>query len=964
MKKVLLPPLLAVLLTVQPAAGIVRHVKQDAPGNNTGTSWANAYRDLRTALNAAVAGDQVWIAAGIYYADYDAATNTRTGDRSLRFPLKTQLTVLGGFAGIETTAAERDWRANRTILNGEAGVPGSRTDNTLTIMGSASLVTGVVIDGLVFANGNTDSDAGPWDDWGGALYLNGDGTLRHCVFVNNYARYGGAVFCSLPPGLQGPPIRVEQCLFANNQAFFSGGAINFNTTQMPLEVTHSTFLGNLAQHGQDIQTVDAVNVFLRGNIFSSNSLNVVGGPLLEYNVWPMSAGGTGNVTWFGSSFTQSPSAGPDNLWGTMDDFLEAPLRADSPAVNLSTAASLPRDTGDTDGDGVVNEPAPFDAARRSRINDGLPDAGAFEMVNVAPGDITLALTDLIETSPAGTNAGSLTADDENAGAHVFTLVSGAGDAGNAAFTIVGNQLRAAQAFDYETQSSYSVRIRATDSMGLWLEKAFIIPVANRIEQTVWIETVKAGGNEPAGGVSGRTGPGGWPEHWAVAKVRRSGPESSGPLDMTLFMTDETYGPGDTGSSDNHFGEFRIHSDDGITTFAPYVNQLPLHLDAGQSEMLLGIEPLFDFSNSPEPPGTVTLTIEDGQASYTIGTPASAVLTIYDSPAAQWSAESGIPADAAGLAAFALGNSLSVASGVDPCMMVSALLNPNARDVAVTWESSEDLASWTNTVPLQTIWPASPGQPVQWCLAAQGPRRFYRPRGVSTQQTMGFGTGVDAAKMVFIPAGAGFIPQGPSNGALRFLFQHPFWIGRTEVSSGDLLSLDFPAPGGSSPATGWTPGEINAYCQRAMERGYYGVLPAGYVLRLPTEAEWVYAASPPYAFDPPPATPLESRAWYLNNAFGVPHGVGARLPNERGIHDMLGNVSEWTTHRLVSSADAFIIADESNLQPDAAFSIICGGNIWQGAEAQTASQRVEYPNADPSPLIGFRVVIARPLPPAP
>lgn len=101
-----------------------------------------------------------------------------------------------------------------------------------------------------------------------------------------------------------------------------------------------------------------------------------------------------------------------------------------------------------------------------------------------------------------------------------------------------------------------------------------------------------------------------------------------------------------------------------------------------------------------------------------------------------------------------------------------------------------------------------------------------------------------------------------------------------------------------------------------------------------------------------------------NAFGVIRRVGTRLPNERGIHNMLGNVSEWTTHRLVQPAMEDLTADENNTVPDAAFAIICGGNIWQGAVAQTTSQRAEYPVTDPSPLIGFRPVIARPLPSAP
>src|SRR4029077_976817 len=132
----------------------------------------------------------------------------------------------GGFAGTETTAAQRDWFTHRTILNGEAGSPGVSTDNTMTIMGSSGSpgsISGVVIDGLVFANGFADDprEIGGGDligGNGGALCLDGDATLRHCVFLNNFARYGGAVKVR-----SATQLRVEQCLFKSNRALYGGG---------------------------------------------------------------------------------------------------------------------------------------------------------------------------------------------------------------------------------------------------------------------------------------------------------------------------------------------------------------------------------------------------------------------------------------------------------------------------------------------------------------------------------------------------------------------------------------------------------------------------------------------------------------------------------------------------------------------------------------------------------------------
>lgn len=103
------------------------------------------------------------------------------------------------------------------------------------------------------------------------------------------------------------------------------------------------------------------------------------------------------------------------------------------------------------------------------------------VANSLPTDLHLSANSVLENKPTDTTVGTFSADDPDEGENItFTLVSGAGDDGNASFTIDGNTLKTAASFDFESQSSYSIRVRATDASSAYFEKTFTIDVHDEL----------------------------------------------------------------------------------------------------------------------------------------------------------------------------------------------------------------------------------------------------------------------------------------------------------------------------------------------------------------------------------------------------------------------------------------------------------------------------------------------------
>jgi hypothetical protein len=108
--------------------------------------------------------------------------------------------------------------------------------------------------------------------------------------------------------------------------------------------------------------------------------------------------------------------------------------------------------------------------------------------NAAPTDIALSSSTVAENESSGTAVGTLSTTDTDAGdSHTYALVAGTGDADNASFAIVGDELRTAESFDFETKSSYLIRVRTSDSGSETYEETFAITINDVIENDVYLQ---------------------------------------------------------------------------------------------------------------------------------------------------------------------------------------------------------------------------------------------------------------------------------------------------------------------------------------------------------------------------------------------------------------------------------------------------------------------------------------------
>jgi formylglycine-generating enzyme required for sulfatase activity len=122
-------------------------------------------------------------------------------------------------------------------------------------------------------------------------------------------------------------------------------------------------------------------------------------------------------------------------------------------------------------------------------------------------------------------------------------------------------------------------------------------------------------------------------------------------------------------------------------------------------------------------------------------------------------------------------------------------------------------------------------------------------------------------------------------------------------------------------------------------------------RLPTEAEWEYAARAGTTGER--YGPVEEVAWIKQNSLDRPHSVGQKRPNSWGFYDTLGNVWEWVEDFYAAYPPGELLDPKGS---DWGFSRVFRGGCWvNGPRDARVVARHKCPPGDSYSNLGLRLV---------
>lgn len=231
------------------------YVNPSAAGANNGSSWANAFTSLSSALLSATNGDEIWVRQGVYkpVSLVDVNGSGGTDIREATFQIPNGVALYGGFTGLELTRGERNAKINLTILSGDLDNNDINLDgnfiaeNTSNIIGNnayhviytSNVNAATVLDGFIITAGHATSadvitdpnqDGGGWYNRLSGTVNASSPTIQNCIFQGNYAASeGGAIYNTNATAGGALLSLIENCKFIANKSNVAGGAINLGS---------------------------------------------------------------------------------------------------------------------------------------------------------------------------------------------------------------------------------------------------------------------------------------------------------------------------------------------------------------------------------------------------------------------------------------------------------------------------------------------------------------------------------------------------------------------------------------------------------------------------------------------------------------------------------------------------------------------------------------------------------------
>jgi formylglycine-generating enzyme required for sulfatase activity len=231
----------------------------------------------------------------------------------------------------------------------------------------------------------------------------------------------------------------------------------------------------------------------------------------------------------------------------------------------------------------------------------------------------------------------------------------------------------------------------------------------------------------------------------------------------------------------------------------------------------------------------------------------------------------------------------------------------------------------------------------------------RSTGAGSAPAARFGLGDDQ----FVLVAAGRFGMGSETGDAderpvhQVTISRAFYLQKTEVTQAQWQAVMGSNPsfhsscGASCPVEQVSWDDVQLFVQKLNQA-------TGLNYRLPTEAEWEYAARAGTTGDYGGTGVLDQMGWYWNNSGSTPHPAGQKQANAWGLHDMHGNVWEWVQDWYDAGYYARSLGSDPPGPPTGQYRVLRGGSwFFNAIYARSANRNYDAP-VDRGSSIGFRL----------